>query len=82
MSRGWQEGWGVGTPQPVPARLASARWAQGSPIQGEGRRGDTATVKCVTRRQMSPPPSAAACEVAGGALQRGEGRDRVTLGRG
>lgn len=64
-------GWGI--PQPVPARLASARWAQGSSIQGEGRRGDTATVKCVTRRQMSPPPSAAACEVAGGALRGGEG---------
>lgn len=76
-----RRGGGRGIPQPVPARLASARWAQGSPIRGEGRRGDTATVKCVTRRQMSPPPSAAACEVAGGALRGTEGMGgTVTLG--
>lgn len=65
MSGGCRTGGGWGVPQPVPAHLVCARWAQGSPIQGEGRRGDTATVKCVTRRQMSPPPSAAACEVRG-----------------
>lgn len=32
-----------------------------------------ATVKHVTSRQMSPPPSAAACEMAGSALRGGEG---------
>lgn len=51
------------------------------PSRAKGGGGDTATVRCVTRRQMSPPPSAAACEVRGErCAQGGDGRDSVTLG--
>lgn len=51
------------------------------PSRAKGGGGDTATVRCVTRRQMSPPPSAAACEVRGERCAHGgDGRDSVTLG--
>lgn len=47
------------------------------PHPGRREEGDTATVKCVTRRQMSPPPSAAEGERRGercAARRGGEGQ--------
>lgn len=52
------------------------------PSRTKGRGGgNTATIKHVTRRQMSPPPSAAACEVGGGELCGREGLGRHHAGR-